>query len=95
MYQDWKQWGRAIFALLTLLLVSWLIDAKQLVQFANWQFMNDLPEWLGWLQVSLFAIAAGLIFPKAKHFEEWCSDWQQFIIGGFVWGIALFMSLWR
>ncbi|MBO0611776.1 hypothetical protein [Thiothrix fructosivorans] len=95
MYQDWKQWGRAVFALLTLLLVSWLIDAKQLVQLANWQFMNDLPEWLGWLQVSLFTIAAGLIFPKAKHFEEWGSDWYQFMIGGFVWGIALFMSLWR
>ena len=94
MFQDWKQWGRAVFALLTLLMVSWLIDSKQLVQLANWQFMNDLPEWLGWLQVSLFTIAAGLIFPKAARFEAHSNDWVQFILGFYAWGIALFVSLW-
>jgi hypothetical protein len=63
MYQDWKQWARLAYAGLNLFIVweltkPWAIELyQQLV----------VP---GWVQVSLFAISAGLVFPAFSCFGD-------------------------
>ncbi|UOG91561.1 MAG: hypothetical protein L3K52_15385 [Candidatus Thiothrix sulfatifontis] len=97
MYQDWKQWARAVYAILILLMVAWLIKPEQLIQFASWQEINNLGESIGFVQVVMFTVSAGLIFPKAKKFEEgFCNvgdDFWQFIIGMLLAGVAWFIAI--
>lgn len=60
MYQDWKQYARLAYACLLLWMVWTLTQPWALELYTEWG------RAAGWLQVSLFALAAGLMIPKAK-----------------------------
>jgi hypothetical protein len=78
MYQDWMQWARLAYACLMLFIVwtltqPWAIESYQELIFP------------GWIQVSLFTIASGLMFPKSRRFDlEEGSDGVQFTAGMFI-----------
>ncbi|HRJ51256.1 MAG TPA: hypothetical protein PLE99_00710 [Candidatus Thiothrix moscowensis] len=94
MYQDWRQWARLCYALLLLALVWMLIKPEQLEQFANWQEARNLPKGFPLLQVSLFAVSAGLIFPKSKRLDsDNASDSLQFAAGLALSGVAWLIAL--
>jgi hypothetical protein len=82
MYQDWKQWARLAYACLLLFLVWKLTQPWAIESYQSFMFP-------GWIQVSLFAIGAGLMFPKSKRFNPiGDSDSYQFIAGLFVSSLA-------
>ncbi|MBJ6609970.1 MAG: hypothetical protein JG718_06390 [Candidatus Thiothrix moscowensis] len=94
MYQDWKQWARLCYAMILLALVWWLIKPEQITQFANWQEAHNIPDGVAFLQVSMFAISAGLIFPKARRFENsLTNDTRQFAAGLGLSALAWLMAL--
>lgn len=62
MYQDLKQWLRFYYSLISLYMVLQLTQPWAIALYQ--QLM--IP---GWVQVSQFAISAGLIFPTTKYFN--------------------------
>ncbi|QQZ30309.1 hypothetical protein HMY34_16955 [Thiothrix subterranea] len=97
MYQDWKQWARAVYAILILLMVGWLIKPEQLIHGAGWQEIKELWWGTGFVQAVLFTVSAGLIFPKEKKLEENFldvgGDFWQFIVGCYLNGFAWFIAI--
>lgn len=88
MYQDWRQWARLAYSCLLLGMVWALVQPDIMTLWESWG------KGIGLLQVSMFTVSAGLIFPKARRLEENCNDWVQFIFGMALSAMAWVMSLW-
>ncbi len=83
MYQDWKQWARAVFAIGILWLVGELTQPWAIASYANF-------ETPGWIQVTLLVLSAGMIFPKAKRFgTNEHNDSMQYGVGLLTFAVAL------
>jgi hypothetical protein len=82
MYQDWKQWARFAYSAFNLFIVWQLTQPWAISLYSEW-------ETAGYIQVSLFVIAAGLVFPLKRRFE-WDDDGDvfQLRVGVFVSWIA-------
>lgn len=84
MYDDWKQWTRLVYSGVLLWVVGLLTQPWALRDFEKWGWE------LGWVQVSLFAIASGFMFPKATKLKPLTVDGRlvndsvQFVVGLFV-----------
>jgi hypothetical protein len=87
MYQDWKQWARLAYSCLLLGVVWALVQPDMMEAWAYWG-MNA-----GLVQVSLFTISAGLLFPKARKLEPTGNDGMQFAAGLLLSAVAWAMSL--
>lgn len=87
MYSDWKQWARLAYACLLLVMVWVLIQPDLMELWENWGRAAGL------VQVSLFTVSAGLIFPKARKLEPTGNDAEQFIAGVLLSAVAWAMSL--
>ena len=70
MYQDWKQWARVAYSAFNLFIV-WRLTQPWVINFYS---ELEIP---GYVQVSLFVIAAGLVFPTKRRFD-WDDDGDVF-----------------